>query len=226
MFNHILLDELPTVTTETIDRKRFYVTPEGNKYPSVTTVLNVRKNKELWEWRKKVGEEVAGYIARTAAQKGTKVHHMCEDFLNNMHINFPDKWEEHKKNFFPWCLFTQLKSVLKNIDNIHFQEAGLYSDKYGIAGRVDCIAEYNGKLSIIDFKTSTKSRNDDWNYNYYVQPSAYAEMYEERMGFPIDQIVILVVTDDGTVQEFVKEKEQMYLDTLKETLDIFHQRML
>ena len=226
MFNHVDVGELPTVTTETIDRKRFYITPEGNKYPSVTTVLNVRKNKELWEWRKKVGEEVAGYIARTAAQKGTKVHHMCEDYLNNMHVNYPDKWEEHKKNFFPWCLFTQLKSVLKNIDNIHFQEAGLYSDKYGIAGRVDCIAEYNGKLSIIDFKTSTKSRNDDWNYNYYVQASAYAEMYEERMGPPIEQIVILVVTDDGTVQEFVKKKEQMYLDTLTETLDIFHQRML
>lgn len=227
MFNHVNVGELPTVTTETIDRKRFYVTPEGSKYPSVTTVLGVRKNKELFEWRKKVGEEVAGYIARTAAQKGTKVHHMCEDFLNNMHIDFPDKWEAHKKNFFPWCLFTQLKSeLLNNIDNIHFQEAGLYSDKYGIAGRVDCIAEYKGKLSIIDFKTSTKSRNDDWNYNYYVQASAYAEMYEERMGFPIDQIVILVVTDDGTVQEFVKEKEQIYLDTLKETLDIFHQRML
>ena len=221
MFNHVNVGELPTVTTETIDRKRFYVTPEGNKYPSITTVLGVRKNKELFEWRKKVGEEVAGYIARTAAQKGTKVHHMCEDYLNN---DFDE--EKHKKNFFPYCLFTQLKSVLKNIDNIHFQEAGLYSDKYGIAGRVDCIAEYNGKLSIIDFKTSTKSRNDDWNYNYYVQASAYAEMYEERMGKPIEQIVILVVTDDGTVQEFVKEKEQMYLDTLKETLDMFHKSML
>lgn len=221
MFNHVNVGELPAVTTETIDRKRFYVTPEGNKYPSITTVLGVRKNKELFEWRKKVGEEVAGYIARTAAQKGTKVHHMCEDYLNN---DFDE--EKHKKNFFPYCLFTQLKSVLKNIDNIHFQEAGLYSDKYGIAGRVDCIAEYNGKLSIIDFKTSTKSRNDDWNYNYYVQASAYAEMYEERMGKPIEQIVILVVTDDGTVQEFVKEKEQMYLDTLKETLDMFHKSML
>lgn len=221
MFNHVNVGELPTVTTETIDRKRFYVTPEGNKYPSITTVLGVRKNKELFEWRQKVGEEVAGYIARTAAQKGTKVHHMCEDYLNN---DFDE--EKHKKNFFPYCLFTQLKSVLKNIDNIHFQEAGLYSDKYGIAGRVDCIAEYNGKLSIIDFKTSTKSRNDDWNYNYYVQASAYAEMYEERMGTPIEQIVILVVTDDGTVQEFVKEKEQMYLDTLKETLDMFHKSML
>lgn len=221
MFNHVNVGELPTVTTETIDRKRFYVTPEGNKYPSITTVLGVRKNKELFEWRQKVGEEVAGYIARTAAQKGTKVHHMCEDFLNN---DFDE--EKHKKNFFPYCLFTQLKSVLKNIDNIHFQEAGLYSDKYGIAGRVDCIAEYNGKLSIIDFKTSTKPRNDDWNYNYYVQASAYAEMYEERMGTPIEQIVILVVTDDGTVQEFVKEKDQMYLDTLKETLDIFHKSMV
>ena len=221
MFNHVNVGELPTVTTETIDRKRFYVTPEGNKYPSITTVLGVRKNKELFEWRQRVGEEVAGYIARTAAQKGTKVHHMCEDYLNN---DFDE--EKHKKNFFPYCLFTQLKSVLKNIDNIHFQEAGLYSDKYGIAGRVDCIAEYNGKLSIIDFKTSTKSRNDDWNYNYYVQASAYAEMYEERMGTPIEQIVILVVTDDGTVQEFVKEKEQMYLDTLTETLDMFHKSML
>ena len=220
MFNHVNVGELPTVTTETIDRKRFYVTPEGNKYPSITTVLGVRKNKELFEWRQRVGEEVAGYIARTAAQKGTKVHHMCEDYLNN---DFDE--EKHKKNFFPYCLFTQLKSVLKNIDNIHFQEAGLYSDKYGI-GRVDCIAEYNGKLSIIDFKTSTKSRNDDWNYNYYVQASAYAEMYEERMGTPIEQIVILVVTDDGTVQEFVKEKEQMYLDTLTETLDMFHKSML
>ena len=86
--------------------------------------------------------------------------------------------------------------------------------------------EFDGELSIIDFKTSTKSRNDDWNYNYYVQASAYAEMYEERMGTPIEQIVILVVTDDGTVQEFVKEKEQMYLDTLTETLDMFHKSML
>ena len=78
MFNHVNVGELPAVTTETIDRKRFYVTPEGNKYPSITTVLGVRKNKELFEWRQRVGEEVAGYIARTAAQKGTKVHHMCE----------------------------------------------------------------------------------------------------------------------------------------------------
>jgi len=142
--------------------------------------------------------------------RGTKVHHMCEDFLNNESI------EHHQKDFFPWCLFKQLQGVLSNIDNIHAQEVGLYSDKYKVAGRVDCIAEYNGVLSIIDFKTSTKERNDEWNENYYIQCSAYAEMYEERTGTKIEQIVILCVTEDGTVQEFVKEKYD-YLDLLVET---------
>ena len=108
--------------------------------------------------------------------------------------------------------------MLCNVNNIHAQEAGLYSDKYKVAGRVDCIAEYNGVLSIIDFKTSTKERNDDWNENYYIQCSAYAEMYEERTGTEIEQIVILCVTEDGTVQEFVKEKYD-YLDSLVETAE-------
>jgi genome maintenance exonuclease 1 len=115
-------------------------------------------------------------------------------------------------------LFTQLQKVLSNIDNIHAQEAGLYSDKYKVAGRVDCIAEYNGVLSIIDLKTSTKERNDDWNENYYIQCSAYAEMYEEQTGKEIKQIVILCVTEDGQVQEFVKEKFD-YLDLLVETAE-------
>jgi genome maintenance exonuclease 1 len=106
---------------------------------------------------------------------------------------------------------------LRNIDNIHAQEAGLYSDKYKVAGRVDCIAEYNGVLSIIDFKTSTKERSDEWNENYYIQCSAYAEMYGERTDTEIDQIIILCVTEDGTVQEFVKDKKE-YLPMLEETV--------
>jgi hypothetical protein len=163
------------------------------------------------EWRKRVGNDVANHIARTAAARGTKVHHMCEDYLNNENI------DHHKKNFLPFCLFGQLKEkVLCNINNIHAQEAGLYSDKYKVAGRVDCIAEYNGVLSIIDFKTSTKERNEEWNENYYIQCSAYAEMYEERTGTEIEQIVILCVTEDGTVQEFVKDKYD-YLDAITET---------
>ena len=211
MFNHLKV-ELPTITATTTDGVRLYETPEGNKYPSITTILSVRNKKGLMEWRKKVGNDVANYVARTAANRGTKVHHMCEDYLNN---DFDE--EKHKKDFLPYCLFGQLKASLTKVDNIHAQEAGLYSDKYRVAGRVDCIAEYDGVLSIIDFKTSTKERNDDWNENYYIQCSAYAEMYEERTGTEINQIVILCVTEDGSVQEFVKEKYD-FLEMITESV--------
>ena len=213
MFNHVQIS-LPEVTTETINRKRFYVTPEGNKYPSITTVLSTRKKEGLFEWRKRVGNDVANYVARTSASRGTKVHHMCEDYLNN---EFDE--EKHKKDFLPFCLFNQLKDqALCNLDNIYAQEAGLYSDKYKVAGRVDCVAEYKDTLSIIDFKTSTRERSDDWNENYYIQGSAYAEMFEERTKIKIDQVVILVVTEDGTVQEFVKSKQD-YLPMLEESMN-------
>tara|TARA_Y100000385_G_scaffold250992_1_gene273451 strand:- start:285 stop:1010 length:726 start_codon:yes stop_codon:yes gene_type:complete len=213
MFNHITT-ALPELTTETINRKRFYVTPEGEKYPSITTVLSNRKKEGLFEWRKRVGNDVANYVARTSAARGTKVHHMCEDYLNN---EFDE--EKHRKDFLPFCLFNQLKDqVLCNLNNIYAQEAGLYSDKYRVAGRVDCIAEYKNTLSIIDFKTSSRERNDDWNENYYIQTAAYAEMFQERTGLKTDQIVILVVTEDGTVQEFVKNKQD-YLPMLEESMN-------
>ena len=213
MFNHVQTS-LPEVTTETINRKRFYVTPEGNKYPSITTVLSTRKKEGLFEWRKRVGNDVANYVARTSASRGTKVHHMCEDYLNN---EFDE--EKHRKDFLPFCLFNQLKDqALCNLNNIYAQEAGLYSDKYKVAGRVDCVAEYKDTLSIIDFKTSTRERSDDWNENYYIQGSAYAEMFEERTKIKIDQVVILVVTEDGTVQEFVKSKQD-YLPMLEASIN-------
>ena len=217
MFNHKQVT-LPNLVTETINKKRFYVTPEGNKYPSITTVLSIRNKEGLFEWRKRVGNDVANYIARTSAARGTKVHHMWEDYLNNMHTEFPDKFEKHKKDFLPWCLFTQMKAFLdKRINNIYAQECGLYTDKYKVAGRVDCIAEYDKTLSIIDFKTSSKERTDEWNENYYIQGSAYAEMFGERTGLEINQIVILVVTQDGTVQEFIKDKQE-YLPMLEDTM--------
>ena len=210
MFNHLNV-ELPPISATTTDGVRLYETPEGNKYPSITTILSVRNKSGLMEWRKRVGEKTANYIAGKAAARGTKVHHMCEDYLNNENI------DHHQKDFLPWCLFTQLQKALTKIDNIHAQEAGLYSDKYKVAGRVDCIAEYKGVPSIIDFKTSTKERNDSWNENYYIQGSAYAEMFGERTGIEINQVVILVVTEDGTVQEFIKNKDK-YLPMLEETV--------
>ena len=213
--------KLTELTTQTVNFKRFYETPDGKLYPSITTVLSTRNKKGLFEWRKRVGDEVANYVARTSAARGTAVHHMCEDYLNNFPTEWPDKWKEHEKKFLPFCLFKQLENkVLQKIDNIRSQECALFSNKYRVAGRVDCIAEYDGKLSIIDFKTSTKERNDEYNENYYIQASAYAEMFEEQTGTPIEQIVILVVTEDGAVQEFVKEKYD-YIPLLVESIDNF-----
>ena len=214
MFTHKPV-ELPEVSTKTVNKKRFYVAPDGSLYPSITTVLSVRSKEGLAEWRKRVGEDVANYISRTAANRGTKVHKMVEDFLNNEEV------VQDNREFLPWCLFQQMKPVLQEkIGTIFMQEAGLYSDKYRVAGRVDCIAEWDGVPSIIDFKTSRSSRNDEYNESYYIQASAYAEMWEERTGQPIEQIVILCVTEDGQVQEFVKKKHE-YLPLLVETIEQF-----
>ena len=218
MYNHKTIN-LPEIKATTTDGVRLYETPEGNKYPSITTVLSVRNKKGLFEWRKRVGDDVANYVARKAANRGTSVHHMCEDYINN---DFDE--EKHKKKFLPYVLFNQLReSVLQKIDNVNAQECGLYSDKYKVAGRVDCIAEYEGKLSIIDFKTSSKERNDNWNESYYIQASAYAEMFEERTGIEVNQITILVVTEDGVVQEFVKNKTE-YLPLLSDVIKEWKER--
>ena len=212
-FNHVSVN-LPKLETITVDRKRFYVTPQNNYYPSITTVLSIRKKEGLVEWRKRVGDKVANYVAAKAATRGIKVHHMCEDYLNNVSLDYPDKWKNHEKDFLPLCLFNQLRDkALENISDIYAQECGLYSDKYKVAGRVDCIAKYKGVLSIIDFKTSTRERSDAWNENYYIQGSAYAEMFTELTGIDVSQVVILVVTEDGTVQEFIKDKSN-FLDAI------------
>ena len=209
--------KLPNLVTTTLNKKRFYNTPEGKLYPSITTVLSIRKKDGLIEWRKRVGDDVANYISGNAVRRGIKIHEMCEDYLNNMYEDALFETYE-KEHFLYWCLFKQLRDqALCDIDNIYVQEEGLYSEKYKVAGRVDCIAEFNGVLSVIDFKTSTKERTDGWNENYYIQGAAYAEMFEERTEIKVNQIVILVVTEDGTVQKFVKNKYP-FLELLVESV--------
>ena len=209
--------DFPVLKTKTVDGKRHYVTPEGNEYPSITTVLSPRNKEGLMKWRKRVGNDVANHIAIKAAVRGTKVHKMCEDWLNQ-DFSF-ETWEKHKKDFLPYHLFNELKNKkFEFITDVYAQEACLYSDKYKVAGRVDLIANYQHQLSIVDFKTSTNERKDSYNENYYIQTAAYAEMFEEMTGTPINQIVILVVTENGTVQDFVKDKDE-YLPLLEETLE-------
>ena len=203
---------LPEIHTETINGKRFYVTPEGKKYPSITTVLSGRSKEGINKWRKSVGDDVANQIMRTAAKRGTAVHQLVEDYLNNEELSNQD--------VLPLALFSILKPELDDINNIALQEGGLYSDKWGIAGRVDCIAEYKGKLSVIDFKTSTKEKKEEWVENYFIQCTAYCEMFEERYGRPIDQIAVLIVCEDGAIQSFVKDKND-YIPLLQPAIDEF-----
>ena len=219
MFKHKTDLNIPDIKATTKDGIRLYETPEGKLYPSITTVLKNRNKKGLHEWRERVGDDVANYIARKSATRGTQVHHFCEDYLNN---DLEKVQEKKKGRFLSYCLFSQLKPYLDEcIGLVHCQEQTLWHDYYKIAGRVDCIAEWDGVLSVIDFKTSTKEREDSWNENYYIQASAYAEMYQERTLQEIEQIVILVVTEDGTVQEFVKKKHQ-YLHLLDKELNLYY----
>ena len=206
---------LPEILTENINGKRFYVTPEGKKYPSITTVLSGRNKEGINRWRNHVGNDVADQIMRSAAKRGTAVHTLTENYLNNEELS--------QQGVLPTALFTILKTELDKINNIVMQEGALYSDKWGVAGRVDCIAEYDGKLSVIDFKTSTKDKKEEWVENYFIQTSAYCEMYEELYGKAIDQIVILIVTEEGTTQTFVKNKKD-YLPLLKPAIEEFHKK--
>lgn len=220
-FSHVG-HSIPDIGTKTVNKKRHYETPEGNLYPSITTVLSAKKNDSLQEWRNRVGEDVANYISRTSANRGTQVHHLCEYYLDNHDDNSIKTYSMGR--FLSFCLFNQIKRALnKSVDNIYAQEVALWSDELKVAGRVDCIAEYNGKLSVIDFKTSRKEREESWNESYYIQATAYAKMFEERTGQPIDQIVILCVTEDGTVQEFIKETKD-YVELLDESLKYWEEQ--
>ena len=210
---------LPLLKAKNVNGKRFYEIAETKEvYPSITSVLSIRQKEGLVEWRKKVGDDVANHIMITAANRGKAVHSMVEDYLNNLDINLNEKYE---KQFLPKMMFNVLQPELKKINSICLQEAQMYSEKYTVAGRCDCIAEYDGVLSVIDFKTSKGEKKEDWIENYFIQGSAYAEMYEEHFNKPIEQVVILIVTEEGTTQIFKKNKND-YLPKLKDAIEKFY----
>ena len=213
------INELPPLKAKNVNGKRFYEHLETKEaYPSITSVLSIRDKKGLHEWRQKVGEEVANHVMIQAANRGTAVHNMVEDYLNNIDLEQVDKY---KKQFLPRMMFNVLKPELSKINNIRLQEAQMFSSDYTVAGRVDCIAEYDGVLSIVDFKTSTKEKNESWIENYFIQGSAYAEMFKEHFGEEVPQVVILIVTEEGTTQVFKKNKVD-YLPKLKQAVEDFY----
>ena len=210
MFEHVNLD-IPDIKTQNVDGKRYYVTSEGTKYPSITTVLSVLSRQGIMEWRKRVGAEVANKISTKAARRGTNVHTMCEDLLNN---------KLDLKKFLPIDveMFKTIEPIIiDKINRIHAQESALYSDYLGVAGRVDVIAEWEGRLSVIDFKTSSKPKKKEWISSYFQQTSAYAVMFEERTGIPVDQVVVLIAVDNDKPQIFVEKRDdhiQSCIDTI------------
>ena len=210
MFTHVDMGViLEDIKAQTIDGSRVYVV-DGNNYPSISTICSFRKRKSIAEWRARVGEQEATKISTRAASAGTSLHSIVEDYLNN-NLDL----DKYKDKFLPLLLFKQAKSMLNRINNIHFQEAPLYSHEFGIAGRVDCIAEFDGKLSVIDFKTSAKEKKESWIESYFVQETGYAKMYEERSGIKVDQIVTLITCQNGFTQVFIKDPND-YVPLLKD----------
>ncbi len=198
MFNHV--DHgitLPKMTRKTTGEGRKYFTPDGNAYPSITTVLGILSVDGIMKWRKRVGEEEANKISHQAATRGTSVHKLAEDYIDNV-----DDWkgEAMPNNLYT---FSHLKNIIDNrLNNVWFQEEYLYSDRLKCAGQVDCIAEFDGELSIIDFKTSRKPKKIEWITNYFIQASFYAAAFYERTGVPIKQGVILITVDHNEPQVF------------------------
>lgn len=206
MFNHIEceLPKLKRVTNE--DGSRVYQTPTGNKYPSVTTVTGLLKKQSIIEWRKRVGEAEANRISSTAARRGTRIHSLAEKYLLNEAVN-PDMFDIEMWNKF--------KPILHNINNIYAVEQSLYSDHLEVAGTVDCIAEYNGRMSVIDFKTSKRIKHKDNIHDYFMQCSAYAVAFEEMTKIPVPQIVILIAVDEEDPLIFV-EKRNTWINGFKD----------
>ena len=208
-FNHLNLPALADIPTETVDGSRRYVV-NGKLLPSVTTVTSYQNRKSIAEWRERVGEETANKISQFASTNGTKFHKLVEDYINNNQVEYDtEKYEVALK------LFNQFQPLLDDVNNIHYLESALYSEQLGIAGRVDCIAEYNGKLSIIDFKSSSKPKHESQIQNYFVQETGYAMIYEEMSGQKVEQIVTLISCHSGETQVFVKNPAD-YVDTLKQ----------
>jgi genome maintenance exonuclease 1 len=204
---------LEDLQSETLKNGRFYTLPDGTKLPSVTTVLGAQKKDAIMAWRKRVGEDAANAISKKATGRGTNVHTLCERYLNNESLGdiMPDALE----------MFLSLKPSLHRIDNIHYQECALWSKQLGMAGRVDVIGEFDGKLSVIDFKTSKKIKTKPQIEDYFWQTAAYALMYEEMIGQPIENLVIIMAVEDGAPLIF-EERTEDHIEGLVKAIKFYN----
>lgn len=204
MFNHVPV-EIGKLVQVNAKGGRYYETPSGAKYPSVTSVTRLHNQESIQAWKEKVGEEEANKISRRALARGNTIHSLAEKYLLN---------EGDKSDDFTRSDFGQMIPYLNKINNIHCLETQLYSDHLQTAGTVDCIGEYEGKLTVIDFKTSAKLKKREWVKDYFMQCSAYAVMYEERTGTPIERLLLIINVEDEGVQLIDGKRDDYIQDFL------------
>ena len=204
-----------------VDGKRVYATPNGEFYPSITTVIgnNAKKQAGLAKWRARVGKEKAAAISSRSASRGTKFHSITEDYLNN-ELDI----KKYKDSPLPVVMFEQTKKTFDRIGNIYLQEAFLYSRHLEVAGRVDLVAEFDGELSIIDFKTSAEPKREAYLYDYFVQETAYACCLQELYGITVKQLVTIVACENGETQVVIKPPKKEYLLQLMQYIDEYRNK--
>jgi len=218
MFVHNTIPNIVDLSSQTVLGKRTYTTPENNKYPSITTVLGQKEKPWLKEWQNMLGPKKASKETKRCADRGTAVHKLAEDYLNNV-PNFENGHDIKYRR-----LFNQIKFKLNNISNIHAQEIALYSDTLKVAGRVDCIAEYDGILSVIDFKTSNNNKDLDMVQDYFLQCTAYALMLDEMYDIFIEDIVVIIAVERGMMPLVYKKKIDDYVRPLVKRINTFHRQ--
>lgn len=206
IYKHDSLSISGLLEEETTTSGRSYKTPDGS-FPSVTTVVGFEKQRFFADWRKNNPKESV-----RVTKRGTEFHELIEKYIKNEAIDF----DSVMPNLVD--LFVLIQPELHKIDNIKMLEAPLWSSLLGLAGRTDCIADYDGKLSIIDFKASTRQKRKTDIDNYFMQATAYAMMIQERTGLKVDQFVIMIACEDGTVQTFI-DKPINYVKPLKEIIE-------
>ena len=215
MFKHVDVN-LPKLSRETIDGVRYYSVPDEDELLKLVSITSVTShfNKEIFvNWRKRVGNEEAERITKAATKRGTDMHTLTENYLKNEELPEVPPISDF--------LFKIAKGKLNKIDNIHALEGALYSKELGIAGTVDCIAEYNGELAIIDFKTSKKPKPRNWIEHYFVQCMAYGCMLYEMKGIPIKKLVIIMACENGECEVYEEYDKAKYIRLLQQYITKF-----
>ena len=209
-FNYVGND-LIDLPVEYIDGKRFYVTPNDDKYISITTILSNLSKASISRWRTRVGEKEANKVSTKASRRGTSVHNLCERYIKNQD-GFLDSGMPNEVE-----MFQSIEPLLDRINNIHVVEGALWSDHFKLAGRTDLIGEFDNRLSVVDYKTSNKKKTWEMCHQYFMQGAFYAVAYEERTGIPVDTIVIIMAVENEQPLLFI-EKRDRWIEPLKEVI--------